>query len=136
MKRTTNMGANAARKVYRATAATPARETADRHRALVERAVAHMRARPGGPHRLDEFAGLAGYGRSYFCRLFAELVGRSFKQFSTDLRIGEAKRLLLEEVPAAEVARRVSFKDASHFRERFLEIVGVGPAEWLSRHSR
>ena len=60
------------------------------------------------------------------------LCGKSFLQWRKELRIEEAKRLLLDnrETPANLIGEQVGIGDKSNFRRQFREIAGCTPAEW------
>ncbi len=60
------------------------------------------------------------------------LRGKNFLQWRKELRIEEAKKLLLEhrETPAILIGEQVGIGDKSNFRKQFREIAGCTPAEW------
>ena len=56
----------------------------------------------------------------------------SFLRWRRELRIEEAKRLLLEDkkAPTALIGEYVGISDKSNFRRQFKEATGYTPAEW------
>ncbi len=58
--------------------------------------------------------------------------GMEFKIWRTQLRIEEAKRLLLEDKDASTniIAEASGFSDRSNFHRQFVKVVGCSPKEW------
>lgn len=78
---------------------------------------------------LSRMAQATGVSRSYLCRIFKRVTGLSLKQFLTRRRLQAAKELLQE--PGAtidQVARRVGYRDASHFDRVFRQWEGRTPS--------
>lgn len=96
----------------------------------VRRAVAHLRERWDRPVRLEELAAVSGLSRFELVRRFRAQVGLPPHAFQTDLRVREARRLLTDGTPAAEVAFRCGFADQSHLTRVFKTAVGVPPARF------
>ena len=63
---------------------------------------------------------------------FDTKVGVDFRTWRTNLRIEEAKRLLLENKDASItiIAEASGFSDKSNFHRQFVKIVGCSPKEW------
>jgi AraC-like DNA-binding protein len=78
---------------------------------------------------LSRIAQAAGVSRSHLCRVFKRVTGLSLKRFLTRRRLQAAKELLQE--PGAtidQVARRVGYRDASHFDRVFRQWEGRTPS--------
>jgi AraC-like DNA-binding protein len=78
---------------------------------------------------LPRMAEAAGVSRSHLCRVFKRVTGLSLKRFLTRRRLQAAKELLQE--PGAtidQVARRVGYRDASHFDRVFRQWEGRTPS--------
>jgi two-component system response regulator YesN len=78
---------------------------------------------------LSRIAQAAGVSRSHLCRVFKRVTGLSLKRFLTRRRLQAAKELLQE--PGAtidRVARRVGYRDASHFDRVFRQWEGRTPS--------
>ena len=58
--------------------------------------------------------------------------GVDFRTWRTEVRVEEAKRLLLEDKKASilVIAQQSGFSDRSNFHRQFTKIVGVSPKEW------
>ena len=58
--------------------------------------------------------------------------GNTLLGWRKELRIGEAKRLLLEfpELPVSTIGLMVGIDDKSNFKRQFTETVGLSPREW------
>ena len=63
---------------------------------------------------------------------FTSRKGVDFKTWRTELRIEEAKRLLLKDKNASTniVAEASGFSDRSNFHRQFVKIVGCSPKQW------
>ena len=63
---------------------------------------------------------------------FSTKVGMDFRTWRTNLRIEEAKHLLLENKDASThiIAEASGFSDKSNFHRQFVKIVGCSPKEW------
>lgn len=70
--------------------------------------------------------------RTYLSNYINTYKKKSFKQWICDLRINEAKQLLLSEpqVSVTDIAYRVGFSDKSNFTNRFSKNVGESPKKW------
>ncbi|HEY9738451.1 MAG TPA: AraC family transcriptional regulator [Trichocoleus sp.] len=82
---------------------------------------------------LETLAGIAGLSRFHFCRVFRKTLGASPSAYQTHLRIAEAKKLLIQELPIAKVAAIAGFYDQSHFGRHFKRLVGVTPKRYVSK---
>lgn len=76
---------------------------------------------------LETLAAIAGLSRFHFCRVFRKVLGVTPNVYQTQLRIAEAKNLLLQGVSIATVAEMTGFYDQSHFGLYFKRLVGVTP---------
>ncbi|HEY0468097.1 MAG TPA: helix-turn-helix domain-containing protein, partial [Polyangiaceae bacterium] len=76
----------------------------------------------------------AGLSRFEALRAFKKRYGLPPHAYQLCLRIGHARRLLLEGAPAAEVAARCGFADQSHFTRHFKRFNGVTPMQYATAH--
>jgi AraC-like DNA-binding protein len=68
---------------------------------------------------------------SYFAKAFRRTTGMSPQQYLTDLRVREAKGLLLSStLPLADIAIICGFGDQSYFTRVFTRSVGTSPGGW------
>jgi len=75
--------------------------------------------------------------QTYLSKLFRKYEKLSFNEFHTRLRIGESKRLIVQnpQMPIKDVAALVGYGDQFYFSRVFKEIVGVPPSEYRSEDS-
>jgi len=71
----------------------------------------------------------------YLLRLFKKEVGATPHIYLTHRRIKKAKQFLSSEDSLADVAYKTGFVDQSHFTNRFKNIVGVTPGQYMSKHN-
>ncbi|WP_226527512.1 AraC family transcriptional regulator [Metabacillus niabensis] len=84
--------------------------------------------------RIDELAELAKMSVSSLHRHFKEISAMSPIQFQKQLRLQEARRLLLlESTDAAEVSFRVGYESPSQFSREYSRMFGLPPREDMKR---
>lgn len=89
------------------------------------------------PLQLAQIADSASVSRRECLRLFRRLLDTSPMQYVTELRIGQAKRLLAETgLPLLAVANRCGFSDESYFIKVFRERTGSTPARFRKQRGR
>ncbi|MFD1887774.1 AraC family transcriptional regulator [Paenibacillus wenxiniae] len=80
------------------------------------------------PLRVEELAELASMSVSSFHRNFKEVTAMSPLQFQKQVRLQEARRILLSEsADAADVAFRVGYESASQFSREYARMFGAPP---------
>ncbi|MBB3114504.1 two-component system response regulator YesN [Paenibacillus phyllosphaerae] len=80
---------------------------------------------------LDQIAERYYINKNYFCTLFKNIVGVSFLEYVTGLRIEQAKKLLSNStLRAYEVADAVGYTDQRYFSQVFRKATGVKPTEF------
>jgi AraC-like DNA-binding protein len=83
---------------------------------------------------LNVFARKYGLSKRTFLRYWDEIFKQPPKKYITDLRIKEAKRLLIEtELRINEVATKIGISDPYYFSRMFKLHVGVSPASYRCR---
>ncbi len=81
--------------------------------------------------RLDDVASLVHVSPSRVRHVFKDVTGVSFKEYVTQVRIAEAKRLLLgTDLSVAEVARAVSYTNLNQFYKVFHRSCAMSPGEY------
>lgn len=81
-----------------------------------------------GSLRLGEIADQNFVNYTYLSHIFKKETGVSFYQYVLDIRLGEAKRLLLStSLPIGEIALRVGYPDSKNFHHVFKKHVGMSP---------
>lgn len=81
---------------------------------------------------LDDLAAIAGVGKFYLCREFRRIIGISPHLYQNHLRINFARKLLLKNKTATEVAHELGFYDQSHFGKAFKRLVGITPQSYAA----
>ncbi|MBN3580982.1 helix-turn-helix domain-containing protein [Algoriphagus aestuarii] len=83
------------------------------------------------PISLEEVAEQAFMSKEAFCRFFKLRTRKTFTQYLQELRITEAKKLLLEtDLGIAQVSYQVGFHTLSHFNKTFKSITKQTPKSW------
>lgn len=84
--------------------------------------------------RIEELAEIANMSVSSLHRHFKEVTAMSPIQFQKQLRLQEARRLLLSEsTDAADVAFRVGYESPSQFSREYSRMFGLPPREDINR---
>ena len=72
-----------------------------------------------------------GYHEYYLNRLFVKHMGTSIHSYLIDLRLSDAKRLLLDsDIPVTQIAETVGFRNHTYFSSCFLKRVGIQPSRY------
>lgn len=80
---------------------------------------------------LDQVAGISGLVPNSFCRYFRSRTGKTYLQFLTEIRVGHACKLLMDEnINLKEVCYESGFLNFSCFHRRFKEITGQSPQNY------
>lgn len=86
------------------------------------------------PFRVEELADEASMSLSAFHRHFKEVTSMSPLRFQKQIRLQEARRLLLSEfADAADVAFRVGYESASQFSREYARMFGAPPRTDINR---
>lgn len=76
-----------------------------------------------------------GYTNAYLCALYKKSCGKTVNQRLTQLRIEQAKQLLVKtEQKLYEVARAVGYSDGKYFAKLFTRETGLTPREYREKH--
>jgi AraC-like DNA-binding protein/mannose-6-phosphate isomerase-like protein (cupin superfamily) len=80
---------------------------------------------------LDDVADLVHVSPSRVRHVFKDVTGVSFKEYVTQVRVAEAKRLLLStDFSVAEIARAVSYSNLNQFYKVFYRSCAMSPGEY------
>lgn len=100
----------------------------------IARAVARLRQDFDQPLRIEEMAQELGMSISGFHHHFKAVTALSPLQFQKQLRLQEARRLMLGDgLDAAGAAYRVGYRDASHFNREYKSLFGEPPMRNVQR---
>ncbi len=85
---------------------------------------------------LDDVAAIVHVSPSRVRHVFKEVTGVGFKAYVTQVRIAEAKRLLLTtELSVADVARTVAYTNLNQFYKVFSRACGMSPGEYRRHYA-
>lgn len=94
----------------------------------IARAVQRIRQNFDQPLRIEQLAQELGMSVSGFHQYFKAVTAMSPIQFQKQLRLQEARRLMLgEALDATNAAYRVGYNDASHFNREYKRVFGTPP---------
>ena len=100
----------------------------------IVRAIERLRTRFDQPLRVDDIAQELGMSVSSFHHHFKDVTAMSPLQFQKQLRLQEARRLMLgEDLDAASAGYRVGYNDASHFSREYKRLFGLPPLRDVER---
>ncbi len=81
---------------------------------------------------LTELATLSGISRFHLSRAFRKETGLSLSAYQQQLRVNQAKKLLVRGLSISEAAAAVGFYDQSHLGRHFKRLTGVTPGEYTN----
>jgi ABC-type Fe3+-hydroxamate transport system substrate-binding protein len=79
------------------------------------------------PLTVEALAELAGMSRFYFMRSFKERFNQSAMELVATLRTNQAKTLLEQGYPLADIVELIGYKDPQYFSSQFHKQVGIPP---------
>lgn len=112
----------------------PPERAASRERLAVQQVRHYLDEHLAQPVSLSELAQLVGLSPYYVHRVFEREVGLPPHAYLESVRIREARRLLAQGEPIAQVAAELGFSDQSHLTRRFTRLLGITPGQYL--HSK
>jgi AraC-like DNA-binding protein len=100
----------------------------------IARAIERLRKDFDQPLRIEDLAGELGMSVSGFHHHFKAVTAMSPLQFQKQLRLQEARRLMLgEDFDATSAGYRVGYDDASHFNREYKRLFGAPPMRDVAR---
>lgn len=100
----------------------------------IARAIEQLRTDFDQPLRIDDIAREIGMSVSGFHHHFKAVTAMSPLQFQKQMRLQEARRLMLGEgLDAASAGYRVGYHDASHFNREYKSLFGLPPMRDVER---
>lgn len=80
---------------------------------------------------IEDIAACCGLNRSYFGKIFHEVLGKSPQEFLISYRMTKATELLkLTSLSIAEISSAVGYSNQLHFSRAFKKIYGISPRQW------
>lgn len=104
------------------------------HTHRISQAVEKIRREFTRPMHIEEVAREVGMSVSGFHHHFKAVTAMSPLQFQKQLRLQEARRLMMgEDLDAATAGYRVGYEDASHFNREYKRLFGIPPMRDVER---
>lgn len=104
------------------------------HAHRIARAIDWLRKDFNQPLRIEEIAQELGMSVSSFHHHFKEVTAMSPLQFQKQIRLQEARRLMLgEALDAASAGYRVGYSDAAYFNREYKRLFGLPPVRDVER---
>jgi AraC-like DNA-binding protein len=104
------------------------------HTHRIGRAIERLQNEFDQPLRIDDIAQELGMSASSFHHHFKAVTAMSPLQFQKQIRLREARRLMLGEgLNAASAGYRVGYNDASHFNREYKSVFGLPPLRDVER---
>ncbi len=84
---------------------------------------------------VSEAAEIANMSPNAFCRYFRQRTNKTYMSFVTDIRLGQACRLLSRnrDLRVSEIAFRSGFNNLTHFNRKFRQLKGMTPSAFRGR---
>ena len=84
---------------------------------------------------IEDIAAVCGINRSYFGKIFRNIVGQSPQEFLMNYRMIKATELLkLTSLSIADIGSAVGYENQLHFSRAFKNVYGISPREWRNQH--
>jgi AraC-like DNA-binding protein len=109
-------------------------KSSDRRTAQITPALQYMQTNYHLDITSKDLASIAGFHPTYFCRLFRKVTGKTPTEYLTQIRMKQAKQLLLYTTKSVqEIAQTVGYNSIYYFSRLFKQKEGMTPTEF--RHS-
>ncbi len=104
----------------------------------IKRAVEFLREHHSGRVDLEQVAAHACLSKYHLSRLFHRMVGMSYQDYLTRIRIEEAKQLLAQTpyLSLTCIAYRVGFGSLRNLEGQFKKLTGRSPSEYRARSEK
>ena len=97
---------------------------------VIESACQFMKEHLGEPISRNMVAEYVYLSHSHFGHLFRQVKGMGYNAYLTQIRIDQAKKLLLNNMSVGDVAVAVGYRDAKYFSEIFFQKTGCFPSDY------
>jgi two-component system response regulator YesN len=103
--------------------------------ALIRRAKEYIEQHYSNPDlSLNEVAARVNLSASHFSVVFSQVTGQNFKEYLTENRMNEARKLLrTTSLRSADIAYQVGYNDPHYFSSVFKKYTGLSPLEFRSQ---
>lgn len=80
---------------------------------------------------VEDIAAFCGLNRSYFGKIFHDIVGKAPQEFLINYRMTKATELLrLTNLSIADIGNAVGYPNQLHFSRAFKNVYGISPRQW------
>lgn len=102
---------------------------------IVKRVLAYMERNYIQDLKLEDIAKIFCYNSAYLGKVFKKVTGDSFNNVLNNIRINNAKRLLLEtDLKVYQISEQVGYSNTDYFYTKFKKHVGLSPREFVDKH--
>ncbi len=109
----------------------PSQSRKDTCHTYAQKGIEYILANYSYPITIEDVAGYVGISRSHLFRCFQAAVGKSPKDYLTDLRIRQACLLLTQsDLSVTAIANSVGFDNSLYFSKAFHRAKGVSPSSY------
>ena len=103
----------------------------------IQEAVAFIQQNYQRDISVEEIAGICKLNRSYFSKLFKEVIGITPQDFIIRLRLTRAaEQMRTTNDSIGNIARRCGYPNQLHFSQAFKKFFGLPPREWRKKNKR
>ena len=86
---------------------------------------------------VEEIAGVCKLNRTYFGRLFKQMMGSTPQEYLTQFRLSKGVELMRStDYPITQISQLVGYPNPLHFSKVFKKAYGVSPRTWRSEDSQ
>ena len=101
---------------------------------IIQEAIQYVKSNLDQDISLSACAKAVHLSPSYFAGLFKKVTGMAFSHYVTQIRIEEAKLLLLEDRPIQEIAESLGYAERRYFSDVFKKYTQMTPSEFKQAH--
>ena len=84
---------------------------------------------------VEDIADSCGLNRSYFGKIFHDIIGKSPQEFLISYRMTKAAELLkLTGLSVADIGNAVGYPNQLHFSRAFKKVYGISPRNWRNEN--
>lgn len=97
----------------------------------ISRIMDYIKTNYASPLNNEMLSSMSGYHEYHLNRLFMKHTGTSVHKYILNIRINEAKKMLLTtELSLSTIAEKVGFNSNTHFSSYFKQVMGISPLEF------